>query len=298
MKRLIFKKQRVNFGRNTKVFVPTERKPIVIPFFPVSIAIIVLLLGLSAYLALRSDLFQIRRVEVESIGSSNIEECVLKDQIEDSLDVLGRSFFFLDIKKSKANIEGKLICLSDVQISKKFPDTLKFRARLRIPIAQVVFLETPPYLEATPTPLSTTSSLIEKATPSSSLPNLSQSKFFLVDKDSVLYKELNYQASLPVIYQKTMHKTGDKLSSSRESKVIDFINTFSSTDEKIQEIFLDKDDYFMASFSGNFRVLLPYHKKVEEITSSLQKILEEVKIEGKKLRILDLRFDKPIASFE
>lgn len=57
------------------------------------------------------------------------------------------------------------------------------------------------------------------------------------------------------------------------------------------------DDYYLIKISDNGDVLMSDQKNLDEQVSSLQLILSRLKIEGKKFKRLDFRFDKTVIQF-
>lgn len=59
----------------------------------------------------------------------------------------------------------------------------------------------------------------------------------------------------------------------------------------------EKDLVYVVKLKNGGEVLIDQNKDVEEQLSSLQLVLKQLKIEGKTLRRLDFRYQKPIITF-
>lgn len=57
------------------------------------------------------------------------------------------------------------------------------------------------------------------------------------------------------------------------------------------------DDYYLVKIKDNGEVLISDRKSIEDQVSSLQLITSRLKIEGKKFKRLDFRFDKTVIQF-
>lgn len=57
---------------------------------------------------------------------------------------------------------------------------------------------------------------------------------------------------------------------------------------------LEKTDYFIVTLSDNSMVYITKNKSIGQQLSSLQLIRSKLKIEGKEIKSLDLRFDQPV----
>jgi hypothetical protein len=69
-------------------------------------------------------------------------------------------------------------------------------------------------------------------------------------------------------------------------KKINFVSTIASSDGS-----------FIVKFNDGGEVILSSKKDIGSQLSSLQLILSSLTIEGKKLKVLDFRFDNPVVSF-
>ncbi|MEK9178151.1 MAG: hypothetical protein AAB801_00045 [Patescibacteria group bacterium] len=63
--------------------------------------------------------------------------------------------------------------------------------------------------------------------------------------------------------------------------------------ESIEKI----DDYYLVKTNDGGEVLISDRKSIDEQVSSLQLISDRLKIEGKKFKRLDFRFDRPVIKF-
>ncbi len=120
--------------RSPRFFIsaPTGRQ-IVVPFRPVSTVLIVVLALLSVFLALRSDIFQVKALEFEL--EEIADETLVRQRVME--EVMGRSIFFLNTSKVENSIKGDFPTIKEVILEKKLPDGLYIAVNVRVPLAVV-----------------------------------------------------------------------------------------------------------------------------------------------------------------
>lgn len=102
-----------------------------IPFRPLSTVLIFLLILLSGFLFLRTDIFQIKTLEFEFEELS--DELLVRQRVME--EVLARSIFFLDSSAVEKKIKDSFPTVSAVSIEKKLPDKLRITVSVRKPLA-------------------------------------------------------------------------------------------------------------------------------------------------------------------
>ena len=183
--------------RSPKLLVPVESRQIIVPFKPISILIIVFLLIATLILALRSDLFLIHRLDVNF--QTNIG-CLLKEEVSNNLDVIGRSLVFLNPQVYQNLLLGKFICLKAVHFEKHWPDKLKVTIVERKPVAALQFQsrQVDNFELLPPEEISSQSVqlFLEKIATSSA--NFA-TDFYIIDSDGLIFKKTADPGGLPVL---------------------------------------------------------------------------------------------------
>ena len=114
--------------------------------------------------------------------------------------------------------------------------------------------------------------------------------FYLVDEDGVVL-ERTQKTNLPVI-------SGSRLEDERIKKAIGILLAFQLNLWEPKEIHLASESYLEIGFKDNLEVLFSLQKEAQIQLDSLQLIFSRAKIEGRNIKKIDLRFDKPVVSYE
>lgn len=81
------------------------------------------------------------------------------------------------------------------------------------------------------------------------------------------------------------------------SKTIALENLLKIEDVSFSSVYSSQDTSFIVNLKNGGRVILSSKKDIKKQISSLQLILSRLTIEGKKLKVLDFRFDNPVVTF-
>jgi hypothetical protein len=87
------------------------------------------------------------------------------------------------------------------------------------------------------------------------------------------------------------------LAQNKASKIAVVEELFSKDKIGLANITSSSDGSFVANLASGEEVILSSKKDIGSQLSSLQLILSRLTIEGKKLKVLDFRFDNPVVTF-
>lgn len=87
------------------------------------------------------------------------------------------------------------------------------------------------------------------------------------------------------------------LSKNQVSSTKIFEDKLKSTKIEYKSITTEKDLNYLVKLKNSGEVIIDPNKDIDEQLSSLQLILSQLKIEGKTLKRLDFRYEKPIITF-
>lgn len=272
-------KKRVRFflKRSSKVEIQAQKK-IVIPFKFATLALLIFMVFISFFLFLRSDIFQINKIEI----SGKISNCATEDGIKLTTEAVGKSSIFFNQKLAREKILEKFYCIGNVLLTKKYPAGLKIEILERIPIAAFIQIEALPNL-ATATSSATTSAVL--ATPSA---------VFVLDKEGVIFGNLGQNSTLPKIFSPEKLTLGGKISDSVILWLLEFLEKTENYNLSFVEFIKTQEGVIFGKTSDDIQLILSAEKDSGKTAASLQAILREAKIKGTKFSILDLRFEKPI----
>lgn len=179
--------------------------------------------------------------------------------------VLGKNLISLSPQKLSQEIQDELIVVDEVKIKKKLPKKLIVYLTKRNPIA---------VLEA-------------------------KGEYWQVDYQGVVLTKLSQPSGLPLI-------VGDELSLSADSKRIESSSLLASLDclyrllfksIEVRRLEITNHRELKLYLKTGPTVLVSLGQDLQQQVDSLQLILERAKIEGKEIKLIDLRFDKPVINY-
>lgn len=228
---------------------------------------------------LRSDFWLVKKIDCQI----DDQDCPAEiwNKITDLS--LRKNIIFFPRQLVKAKILEDYSEIDYLKIKKKLPQTLLFELKSRKPVI-ALGIELPIDQEATP------SSEIKK--PEFSLTG----NFYLIDKKGVVVRKGNQSQNLPLILIKNDPnlKVGDQLSQEEIKKVMEILLEIRMhlLEPKIAKVgSLRKIEIWL---KDETLVLMSAKKPIDSQLDSLQLIHSRAKIEGKQVKKIDLRFDKPV----
>lgn len=220
--------------------------------------LIILFLGLTLFIILKSNFFNIKQVEV---FVTNRLDCANQTQLKDSSELFMKNIFFINSDHVEKKIKEKYICVKNITLTKNFVDKVEINVSGREPAA---------YLIATPSAQQATS--------------------FLMDDEGVVFSKDVNNLTIPTIFVNiTNFSLGQKLEEAAESlKILDKIKTY-GLDKKISAV---EDNSLI--IHSNPKVIFSLGTNIDKQLASLQLILDKAKIDDVNIEFIDLRFDKPV----
>lgn len=274
------KKVRFFFKRSPKVEFATGKRPIIIPFRIGSLFLLILMIFVSTLLFLRSDLFQIAQIQVGQIPA-----CATEEGIKLTAEAVGASIIFFDTGKASKKIGEKFYCISEVKITKKYPNKLTIATFERIPVAALVQIESQPQLS-----IATISAI--PATDSAFL--ATTFPLFALDKEGVIFTKLATNSALPRLFFASDLPIGAKISDKEILWLLKFLGKAAEFNLNFSQFVKTSENLIVGQTGDGIKLIMSANFEPEKIASSLQAILRQAKIEGVNFKILDLRFEKPI----
>lgn len=283
------KKTRFFLKRSQKIVLSGQKNQIIIPFRPLTIVTLFVLIFVSAFLLLRSDMFIIHKVQV--LGA---EGCINKEQLTQNIDLLGRSIFFADLSKSKKNAIETFPCLGELSFRKKFPDLITVELNLRNPVALVHKREEEATISAE---LATASAQTSTKSAEVAIPSATGSAkiFFLVDKEGVLFAYGDENSHLPRVETPQLYNldVGKRIENKPFRTLLDALVESASLGISITVGKIEDGKITIVTNEG-IEVIMADKKDGSFYMESLQAILTQAKIEGVVLEKIDFSFEKPV----
>ena len=284
------KRNKIFYRGNTK-FIQSKNKHKIVRIRNLGIFTIIFLTVVCLILIFRTDLFFIHKTEIEI---DNNFGCVLEKEILEPLHTQGENLFFFDSKRNVKVLLDKFVCLEKVEITKKWPDVLMIKVAERRPVLLLKIANNDEQKKIFDFDLTSSQSaefFLEKLSTSSS--QFSQN-FFIVDNQGKIFRIAEKTGGLPIL----------SVSLSKEPKIgekivgIDFaINLLSKLKEEsfeVTEAEMVNSSNINVYLKEGSQIKFSSDKDLSWQVSSLQLILTQAKIEGENLKLVDLRYDKPV----
>lgn len=219
--------------------------------------LILLIFGLVFWL--KSDFWQIKKVSCHINGNP----CSLALWAQLANKSLGKNIFLLSSNKLAYEIKQNHPEFFQTKIFKQLPNSLFFEIEIRKAVVVI---------------------------------GKEGGDFYLVDKDGVLLEKTNNPANLPLIF------LPNALSQALGTKIQDdlILATIQILYQSKLRLLEPKSGRIISQraievlLKDDLEVLFATKKEIETQLDSLQFILKRFKIEGEKLKRIDLRFDKPV----
>ncbi|MCR4306266.1 MAG: FtsQ-type POTRA domain-containing protein [Candidatus Daviesbacteria bacterium] len=230
----------------------------------------------------KSGFFTIRQVEIDS---SQIT-CATKNQIKDSVKLLGQNFFLIDSVKVEDNLKKKFYCIKSAPISKTFSNKVKIQVLNRQPVAILATLKEK---EA-----SMSSFFFNIATPSAR----EIQDYYIVDSEGVVFSKDKEKINVSRIYIDDLDiSLGGKLESRLIGDSLKILEIAKTLGIVVSESWIFDNFFIINSDASKLKVIFRLDNRVDIQLASLQLILDKAKIDLKELEFIDLRFDKPVVRF-
>ena len=276
------KKVRYFFKRSSKVEI-AGKNHIIIPFHLLTVILLFAMIFISLFLALRSDIFQIKSIN----AAGPIPECATEDGIKLAIEAIGASTIFYDLDEGEKKISDKFYCIEKIKLTKIYPSSLKVELAERTAVAAGVQLNFQPDLS-----IATSSAAIIATNSAGML--ATQAAFFALDKSGVIFKNLPATPTLPKVYLNSQLALGAKIIDKEVLWLLNFLETAESLNLNFVDFVKTVQGWLIGETNDGVRIILSSAADPVKTSYSLQAILRQAKIEGAKFKILDLRFEKPI----
>jgi len=229
---------------------------------------------------LKSDFWSIRKVDCRFDGAP----CSPEQWSEVKGLVANKNILFISRKKIRQQILAKELLFKDADALVRLPDTVIFELKKRKPEAAIVLPLEVENIQAS-----------ESAKPDF----LTTGDFFLVDREGViLSKEKSSDLPLLLLNSQIGQNVGSKVNQDEVIKGIELIADLRLYLLEPQLAHLLTSRTIEVWFKDNVAGIFSIKKDLKIQLDSLQLIFSRAKIEGRKIQRVDLRFDKPVVTYE
>ncbi len=255
-----------------RLLIKSKSRKVVITFRGVLILGVMLVIFGGFYFVPRLDYFRVKMVDFSKEPDS--ADCVSNEEVLREVGFVNHPIFFLDKENTRDKVVAAHPCLKDLVISPKLPNKVRIKAIVRQGVAVVIVR----------------SSLASEATMSAGLEH-----FLLVDEEGLIINKVATFSALPQIWF-----SGEESSLTSETafkplikKAATIVKRLTDYQIEVNRLVIGNDYSLTGVIDGEIQVLFSDTVDVLDQLTSLQAVLRQSKIEGKKLAKVDLRFSKP-----
>jgi len=244
------------------------------------ILFLLIFLGGISLFVFKSDFFRVKKITCRWEGDS----CPPEIWNELTFLTFGKNLIFLKKKEISKKILSDYYIIKNLKIKKILPNKLVFELEKRRQVAVLGF----------------ELNLEKKEATSSGKPIFETTKdFFLVDEEGIVVKKGNDNL-LPLILlsEEFSLNIGQKIPKEEIVEAIKFLTTLrlNLLEPKVAKI---TSPYSLTVWlRDGEEVVFSLRKEIQIQVDSLQFILSRSKIEGRNIKKIDLRFDKPVVNYE
>lgn len=277
---------------------------------------VILLVVLSLILGFLALVIFLNFLTVKKIKLEQNLSCLSED-LAKSMFLKNTSILFIDKKKITSNFQKKFLCLADLKISLKLPDTLILQARERKPVLiveKLVFPETFDQGETLIKTIDASFSATLEATKEATLiktldfelNSSSSSGLLVVDDSGFAFLDDPKQVSLPKISGFFPElELGKKIDARIVKNSLEILAKLKDIQIDVISSKVSKGTYLLilanyqkeADSQKNLKLAFLLTGNHLSELASLQLILQRNKIDLKSIESIDLRFDKPIVVY-
>ncbi|HEB13795.1 MAG TPA: FtsQ-type POTRA domain-containing protein [candidate division WWE3 bacterium] len=251
----IFRRKRRRFFRHVpRVFSPSYSSGRSLNKF--LLAAVLVLIAACGFLLLRSDIFQVKKMDFEF--EQLADEALVRQRILE--EVVARSIFFLNSQAVEENIKADFPTIKSVGVEKKLPDRVFIRVAVRVPLAIV---------------------------------QDGSGEKFLVDEEGFLFREAQKE-KLPVIKlgESFEGQVGDFVSGEGVAGYLETLDLAAEKGLETKAIFLRSSTIELKLKKTT--VWLDAENKISPQIDLLTQLLQRYKLNGKVPKSVDLRFARPV----
>lgn len=224
------------------------------------------LLGAAFVFFLKSDFWRVKKISCQVNG----QECLPELRSDLTRLLQAEDILFLSANEIIEKVGKRRPELSRVQVKKRLPSELIFQLEERQPEVAVM-------IEGAP-----------------------EGNFYLVDREGVFLEKVASSSGLPFILVNSLAEPerGEKLDQSGIKRAVDLLVGLQLRLLKPQIAKITSEKEIEIQLGNEIQTIFSLKKDLEEQLDSLQFIFSRTKIEGRQPRRVDLRFDKPVITYE
>ncbi|MDD2823041.1 MAG: FtsQ-type POTRA domain-containing protein [Candidatus Daviesbacteria bacterium] len=238
-------------------------------------------------------IWRLNLLSISTAEVTNLAGCVSLDQLNNEINSMDKNMILVNVNKLKDKLTSKYMCIKDVNVSYKFPKTIKVDIYGRDLLTKVVSADFGSNLVDMESSASSQAALLDW-----NFPSESSDDAFAVDDSGYVFIKVKSDHLIPTLFLNEGINLGKKLDQ----------KTFNS----VGQIFSKILTYVPISYQPNFKakvygttllvnsspkLAFSLENDILRQLASLQLILQKAKIDERAAEFIDLRFDKPVVQY-
>lgn len=209
------------------------------------------------YLFLRSEPLLIKNI----IVTTDYDIAANSELVKILENTRNQNIFWLNDKTISEQIKATDLKIKEVLVQKKFPGKILVEIKSRQALAAVAVAD----------------------------------KFFLIDKEGLVFDEKKEVAGLPILELGLQNiGLGSRIDENKKNILV-ILEALKGKEEVVS--ILTTEEETQMQLGGGTLILFPPTNEINAKLNALQTILDRFRIEGKRPAKIDLRFEKPVVSF-
>lgn len=234
------------------------------PYYKIGAVIffISVLAGFFGYFVFFSDYFKIKNIEVRGaqkfVNSKDLTEIA-------GQNLVGKNILFADYSNLHKNVLSIFHGAKNIEFAKRFPDTVEVTVTERQPIALVH--------------------------------NSNSDEFFLIDTDGyILGQVADTNTSLPKVVYEGMLKIGLAINKQMIPEYLEIFDALNAKNLKSSSMsFYPR--YVQIYLDDGLQIFIGEDKKKRESVEVISDLIKQLRLEGRNVAKIDLRYDKVIVEY-
>lgn len=219
---------------------------------------IFILFIVAVYAIFVSSFFKVQEIKLAFVESKRLDKTAVEEALKN--EAQGKNILFLNTRLVEKNLKQKFLPLDSVKFKKDLPKRLEVEIKEREPLLRVMIGEST----------------------------------FLADKNGLLFAMSSLDEKIPLVVIEEKLNLGSYIDSKGVVFILQVLTSINP--ESVQEVSFQEESVIkLRSYETDIYFTL--EKEVAEQLMTLSVLEESYKIKGKRLKRIDLRFDRPVISY-
>lgn len=215
------------------------------------------------------NIFYIEDVQVSPFEQKSFTYIEMEEIEKCLLDCVGERIFWVDIDKISQGVLKKSPFVSEVYVSKKFPNIISVKIIERVPTLKVQ----------------------------------AENGVFMIDKDLIVLSKCDkYPATCQELpnceFTSQKLEVGENINSAELESIEQIQESLSDMDIKAEKFWIPEEKIIVVELKTKSRIIISTQKDLYKQSKEFQYTHENLLLQDKKYKEIDLRYDRPVIRFD